>query len=100
MAIFKSLKKASQSPEDVTTLKIKVKDKLPLELLSFKNLTALYLQSDELEEIDIPLFKLENLQTLYIQSKKLELVPSHITKCPSLISLNLKNCNIKHFCIR
>ena len=71
MAIFKSLKKALEAPQEATVLKIKTKvATLPNELFTLTNLTQLYIQSSELKTVQEDIAALSKLETVNIQSKE------------------------------
>lgn len=98
MGMYKSLKKALETPEDVTTLKLALKnDTLPLELFSFKNLETLYLQAPELKALPSEFFNLVKLKTLYVSSPKLSIIPEAVLLLPELRNLSFTGCQVREF---
>ncbi len=92
--LFKSLKKAAQSPEQVKILMLKLKkdEVMPDDMSKFVNLEELYIQGENLQTVKLAVS--HKLRYISISSKKIQELESYLFELPNLETVNLKNCNL------
>ena len=85
MALFKNLKKAFESADEATTLKLTVKtQELPEELSALRNLDTLYIQSKTLNTLPDWICEFPKLRVLYINCSELSDLNVKIFNLPAL----------------
>jgi Leucine-rich repeat (LRR) protein len=96
MTLYKNLKNALKSSQNVRALKLKLTDKfLPQELQMFPELEELYIDLPELEELPSDLSGWQQLVALQITAPKLKGGLSSLFNLPKLQNLKVLNTNLE-----
>jgi Leucine-rich repeat (LRR) protein len=96
--VYKNLKEALQSPDEVTHLKLVRKKyrEFPLEILKLKNLTHLDLSKNRMDSIPNVIKSLVNLEELKIKSNNFTQFPEALCQLSSLKKLSLAENSIEN----
>ncbi|XP_053323896.1 leucine-rich repeat protein SHOC-2-like [Spea bombifrons] len=93
---FEDMQILNMSPERESCLAYQM-NCVPKQIGRLMNLTALYMDTNDLEEIPPDVGTLRNLRRLALSNNFLDSLPSELSRLPNLQSLHLANNNFKDF---